>query len=112
MKNKGACSVSLKSFVDFSLFGNTESSKLTGSNRMQEQTFVSWRSNFSFPSHHDKEENTAGRLFLFFCENFHTIVYKKYTIGIVFLQRETVNIRLLMQIFKIIISKKQKKKLT
>lgn len=84
MKNKGACSVSLKSFVDFSLFGNTESSKLTGSDRMQEQTFVSWRSNFSFPSHHDKEENTAGRLFLFFCENFHTIVYKKYTIGIVF----------------------------
>lgn len=109
MKNKGACSVSLKGFVDFSLFGNTESSKLTGSDRMQEQTFVSCRSNFSFPSHHDKEENTAGRLFLFFCENFHTIVYKKYTIGIVFYKGK-LNIRLLMQNFKIVFSKKQKKK--
>lgn len=30
-------------------------------------------SNFSLPSHHDdKEENTAGGLFLFFCENFLT----------------------------------------
>lgn len=31
---------------------------------------MSWRSNFSFPSHRDKDENTAGDLFLYFGENF------------------------------------------
>lgn len=48
---------------------------------MQEQTLVSLQSNFSFPSHRVEEENTAGVLFLFFCENFRTIVYMKSTTG-------------------------------